>query len=68
MVAVGRDSLRSGSDVWIVNDGTLHIRNLDIARADENYAYVISGLEDGSEIVVSTLGNVVDGMKVRVLK
>ena len=64
-VMVPRDAVREGNKVWLVNDDRLHIQTLDIARADKDFAYTTSGLEDGAMIVISSLDVVVDGMAVR---
>ena len=65
-VAVPRDAIRDRNIVWLVNDGRLHITPLDIVRADDEFAYVISGVADGALIVTSTLDAVVDQMAVRI--
>lgn len=64
-VAVPRDAVREGDKVWLVNDNRLHIRTLEIVRADKDFAYIISGIDDGAEIITSSLDIVVDGMQVR---
>ena len=64
-LAVPRDAVREGNSVWLVEDGRLYIRSLDILRADKDFAYVASALQDGARIVVSSLDVVVDGMEVR---
>ncbi|MHC4430990.1 MAG: efflux RND transporter periplasmic adaptor subunit [Planctomycetota bacterium] len=64
-VAVPRDAVRESNKVWAVNDNRLHIRTLEIARADKEFAYAISGLEEGALIVVSSLDMVTEGMAVR---
>ena len=64
-VAVPRDAIREGNRVWVVNEGRLHVRTLEIARADKDFAYITSGLDDGVVIVVSSLDVVVNGMPVR---
>ena len=64
-VAVPRDAVRESNKVWAVNANRLHIRTLEIARADKDFAYVISGLEEGARIVVSSLDMVTEGMAVR---
>ncbi len=63
--AVPRDAIHEGNKVWLVNDGHLRIQPLEIARADKDFAYVISGVEDKAMIVVSSLDTVVEGKKVR---
>jgi len=38
---------------------------LEIVRADQDFIYTISGLDDGAMIVLSSLDIVTEGMKVR---
>jgi RND family efflux transporter MFP subunit len=64
-VAVPRDAIHGGNRVWLVNDDVLHIHALEIARADKDFAYVPSGIDDGAMVVVSSLDTVMEGMKVR---
>lgn len=64
-VAVPRDAVRESNKVWAVNDDRLHIKTLQIARTDKEFAYAISGLDEGAQIVVSSLDMVTDGMAVR---
>jgi len=64
-VAVRRDAMRQGNSVWVVNNDRLHIQPLEIARADKDFAYAVSGLEDGAMIVLSSLDMATEGMKVR---
>lgn len=65
LVAVPRDAIREGNMVWTVIDNRLHIVTLKIIRADKDFAYVTSELDDGAEIITSSLDVVVDGMEVR---
>lgn len=64
-VAVPRFAIHNGNEVWVVRDERLNIRQVQIARQGQMVAYVVSGLEGGAEIVVSSLDKVVDGMRVR---
>ena len=64
--AVPRNAIRSSNEIWLVNDGLLHIQPLEIVRADKDFAYVVSGVDDQSTIVLSSLDMVTEGMKVRV--
>jgi len=68
-IAIPRDAIHQSDDVitaWIVNDNSLHIKQLDIIRADKNFAYIKEGLNDGDMIITSSLDIAIDGMKVRV--
>jgi len=60
-----RHALRDGERVWIFDDGSLRILDVDVARADRERVYVSAGLEEGDEVIVSALDAVTDGMKIR---
>lgn len=64
-VAVPRDAIREGNQMWVVNGNRLGIRPLKIVRVDKNYAYVVSDVPDEVNVVISSLNAVVDGMEVR---
>jgi RND family efflux transporter MFP subunit len=64
-VAIPRDAVREGNRLWLVKDNLLHIQSLDVVRADKDFAYVVTGIEDKTNIVTSSLDVVVDGMKIR---
>jgi RND family efflux transporter MFP subunit len=63
--AIPRDAIREGNKVWLVNDNILHIRTLNIVRADKEFAYTNSGIYDGAQIITSSLDVVIEGMQVR---
>jgi RND family efflux transporter MFP subunit len=65
-IAVPRDAMRNSNEVWVAEDGQLHIQSLDIVRADRDFAYARSGLDGGDMIVVSSLDTVIEGMRVRI--
>lgn len=64
--AVPRNAIRNSNEIWLVNDGRLHIQPLEIVRADKDFAYAVSGVDDGAIIVLSSLDIATEGMKVRV--
>ncbi len=63
--AVPRAAIRDGDSIWLVNNNRLHIRPLEIVRADKDFAYVSSWFNDEVTVVVSSLDTVVEGMDVR---
>jgi RND family efflux transporter MFP subunit len=65
-IRVPRYAIRNGNQVWTANSETLHIKEVQIARSDNEYAYVISGLADGATVITSSLDTVTDGMKIRI--
>jgi RND family efflux transporter MFP subunit len=64
-VSIPRDAVRQGNEIWLVNGDKLHIRSPKIVRADKDFAYVVSGVEDEALLVVSALDAPIDSMKVR---
>ena len=65
-IAVPRDAMRNNNEVWVAKDGQLHVQQLDVIRADRDFAYADSGLDDGDMIIVSSLDAVIEEMKVRI--
>ena len=66
VAAVPRNAIRNSNEIWLVNDGLLHIQPLEIVRADKDFAYAVSDVDDGAIIVLSSLDIATEGMKVRV--
>lgn len=64
-ISIPRDAMHEDNKVWVVEKGRLHIQQLEIARADQDFIYTSSGLEDGAMIVLSSLDIATEGMKVR---
>ena len=65
-IAVPRDAMRNSNEVWVAEDDQLYIQPLDVVRADRDFAYARSGLDDGDMIVISSLDTVIEGMRVRI--
>ena len=65
VIRVRRDAVHNRNEVWIHEGDVLRIKQVEIARQDKEYAYVSSGIEDGSVVVTSSLDAVTDGMKIR---
>jgi multidrug efflux system membrane fusion protein len=64
-LAVPRDAIHEGNKVWIVKNDLLHIKSLDIVRADRDFAYAKASVDQNATIVISSLDAVMEGMKVR---
>jgi RND family efflux transporter MFP subunit len=65
LVAIPRYAVHEGDRVWVVDEGILTIRDVDVVRSDRDQAFIGNGLDDGDLIVVSSLDAVTDGMTVR---
>ncbi len=65
-IAVPRDAMHNNNEVWVATDGQLNVQPLEILRADRDFAYASSGLDDGDMIIVSSLDTVIEEMKIRI--
>lgn len=66
VLRVPRSSLRGNGQLIVVSpENRLDIRNVEILRSDERYAYVASGVSEGDRISLTIIENPVNGMRVR---
>jgi len=66
VIRLERDYIRKDGTVWIMEEGKLRIRGVDIVFQDAEYAYITSGLNDTDQVVTTNLTTVVDGAPLRV--
>jgi RND family efflux transporter MFP subunit len=66
VVRLDRDYLRSNDTVWVMVDGELDIREVDVAVRDSEHAYIRDGLDDGDRVVTSSLATIREGAPLRV--
>lgn len=66
IIRVPRSVVR-GSDelVFVDSEDKLMIRNVDIVRADADYAFISAGAEAGERVVVTVLETAINGLQVR---
>ncbi|MDV6030529.1 MAG: efflux RND transporter periplasmic adaptor subunit [Phycisphaera sp. RhM] len=65
VVRLERKLVRDSDTVWVMKNEMLEIRQTDIVFRDADYAYIRSGLDDGEDVVVTTLATVADGVGLR---
>jgi len=65
VVRLSRDYVRQNDTAWVMEESRLQIRDLEVLFRDADYAYVTSGLEDGDQVVTTTLSTVVEGSRLR---
>lgn len=65
VIRLNRDHLRQGATVWVMKDGKLNIRKVDILFEDADYAYISKGLSDEDKVVTTDLSTVVEGSALR---
>ncbi len=66
VVRLSRDYLRQGNKVWIMADGQLIIRDVDVVTMDEDFVYIKSGLAPGENVVMTNLSTITPGAKLRI--
>ncbi len=62
VVRVNQDYVRKGDTVWVLKDGKLDIRDINIVHGDKKYAYINQGIESGDRIVATNLATVARGI------
>lgn len=62
---LSRDHVRKDDTVWVMEDGKLAIREVEIVFRDAEHAYIQSGLEPGARVVTTNLATVREGVKLR---
>lgn len=60
-----RSFLRAGDTVWVMKDGKLDIRPVDVRFTDKKFAYLTGGLEDGETVVTTNLATVAQDISLR---
>jgi RND family efflux transporter MFP subunit len=63
---VSRDFIRKDETVWVMKDGKLQIREVEIPFQNADYAFVKSGLNNNEKVVATNLTTVVEGVSLRV--
>jgi RND family efflux transporter MFP subunit len=67
LLRVPRHALHGSDQLLFVDDESrLRIRNVSIARADADYAYISGGAEAGERVILTAMESPINGMPVRV--
>ncbi|WP_127845661.1 efflux RND transporter periplasmic adaptor subunit [Psychroflexus aestuariivivens] len=65
VVRLNRDYVRQNNTAWVMKEGKLEIRQLELELVDAKYAYVKKGLDEGDKIVITNLSTVAEGVALR---
>lgn len=65
VIRLNRDYLREDDKVWVMKDGELSIRDVEIVFKDFEYAYIRSGLKKGEKVVATNISTVSEGIPLR---
>ncbi len=66
VVRLPRDYVRANDTVWVMADGKLEVRDVEVTVRDREFAYISSGLEGGDKVVTTHLTTVKDGAPLRI--
>ena len=66
IVSLSRTALRGKDRVWVVQDGKLAFRAVNVVYADKDKAIISEGLQSGEQVITSLLAGVIDRMGVEV--
>ena len=66
VIRLNRDYIRDDETVWIMENGVLRIKDVDIVFQDATYAYITNGLNAQDQVVTTNLATVVDGAPLRI--
>ncbi len=61
-----RQALYQGDKVLVVEQGLLRIRDVAVAHADREFAYILSGVAQGEQVVMVPVQQVQEGLPVQV--
>ncbi|MBX2857580.1 MAG: efflux RND transporter periplasmic adaptor subunit [Cellvibrionaceae bacterium] len=64
-VRLPKQYLRKNDTAWLMVDGKLSIRELELAFVDENYVYVNAGIARGEQIVTTAISRIREGAELQ---
>ncbi len=60
-----KNFVRNNDTVWVMKDGKLLIREVEVILSDDTHAYIGKGLENGEMIVTTNLSAITEGIELR---
>lgn len=66
-ITIPTESIYQNSYVYVISDGIITRRNIEIIWQDEAQSLIKSGLEPGDRLVVTSLGQVASGTRAKVI-
>ncbi len=63
--ALPRSALREHDVLWMLTEGTLETRPVEVLRKDRETVYVGDGLDDGEKVITSSLPSALPGMRLK---
>jgi hypothetical protein len=66
VLVIPNSAIYQGTYVYIVENGLLQRRNIEIAWQNDSDAIISAGIEDGDMLVTTALGQVTSGLRVSI--
>lgn len=65
VIKLDRDYVHTNNTVWVMSDGKLQIRDVEVLLNDTENAYISNGLKDNEKVVTTNLSTVAEGIELR---
>jgi RND family efflux transporter MFP subunit len=65
VVRLNRDYVRDDETVWLMEDGVLRIRDVNVLIRDATHAYIDEGIDEEARVVTTNVSTVRDGAPLR---
>jgi RND family efflux transporter MFP subunit len=65
VAVIPANALRDGATVWVMNDGHLKVRPVEVVRRTRDEVVIGQGLDNGDPVVLTNLAGATEGMKLR---
>ncbi|RWX43494.1 hypothetical protein VT99_13822, partial [Candidatus Electrothrix marina] len=66
--ALPRAAVSFEQTVYVVEENRLHTRNVEVARIEESTAFIIAGLKEGEQVIITRLENPLENSLVSILE
>ncbi|MEX0742082.1 MAG: hypothetical protein WD079_04735, partial [Phycisphaeraceae bacterium] len=68
VIAVPRYAIHGENRVWVADDeGRLRVREVVVVRRERDRVFISEGVSQGEQVILSPIGAVTEGMRVRVI-
>ncbi|MEJ2004853.1 MAG: efflux RND transporter periplasmic adaptor subunit [Cyclobacteriaceae bacterium] len=66
VIRLSRDYIRENQTVWVAENDSLRIKDVNVIFTDANYAYISEGLDQNDQVVTTNLATVTEGAPLRI--
>jgi RND family efflux transporter MFP subunit len=66
VIRIDREHVRKDNSVWLARNGVLEIRPVEVLFQDATHAYIGEGLDQGDQLIITSLATVKQGVQLQV--